>query len=302
MKLLKASNGVKKHQKASATLALLAAAVSSPLTYAVDVSQYGNTVIDFSTQYGSTVNGYSSLDALGAPNVLAYGDNRNAWTPKTANGTLEYNGLAYATPVHAYEATIRETWGAGSVYKVELRDTGGVWHTIWQGTDPYKPGAIANFNIKWPITTYKVNGVRVHTNTDKTTEWEEIDAVQLLGVTTNTTPAVSLIADDTVGSETLSSTGLFVISRVLAPNTAPLTVQYNITGTALNGTDYNPAAPLTGSVTIPAGANKVGIFIRPVDDTLKEIKETVTLTLQNSANYQVMSKYSAGTVTINSND
>ncbi len=268
--------------------------------YAVGTDQYATSVISFSSQWSTT--GWSAAQALGAPNVLAYGDNSNAWLASVAGGTLEFIGLGYTTPVYAYGATIRETSGAGMVYKVDVRDTGGVWHTVWQGKDPNPEGKIADFFVTWPVTTYRVNGVRVHTNTDATTTWEEIDSVQLSGVTSNTSPAVSLVAADTVGSEALASTGLFVISRSLTPITAPLTIQYNITGNALNGSDYNSTAPLTGSVVIPAGAKSVGIFIKPVNDTKKEAPETVTLKLVTSANYQVMTKYSTGTVTINSDE
>lgn len=269
-------------------------------SYAVGTDQYATSVINFSSQWSTT--SWSAAQALGAPNVPAYGDNSNAWLASVIGGTLEFIALGYTSPVYAYGATIRETLGAGMVYKVEVRDTGGTWHIVWQGKDPNPEGKIAEFFVTWPITTYKVNGVRVHTNTDATTTWEEIDSVQLSGVTSNTTPAVSLVAADTVGSEALSSTGLFVISRGLTPITAPLTVQYNITGNAINGSDYNSAAPLTGSVVIPAGANSVGIFIKPVNDTKKEARETVTLNLVNSANYQIMTKYSSGTVTINSDE
>ncbi|MBK8814734.1 MAG: hypothetical protein IPN42_04140 [Methylococcaceae bacterium] len=279
---------------------ILATAAYGSTCYGVGSDQYANSVINFSSQWSTS--SWSAQQAVGVPNVTIYGDNSNAWLASVRDGTLEYISLGFAAPVYAYGATIRETSGSGMVYKVEARDIGGIWHTVWQGKDPSKEGAIANFFVKWPITTYKVNGIKVHTNTSATTTWEEIDSVQLSGVTTNTTPAVSLVAADTVGSETLSSTGLFIVSRSLTANTAPLTVQYNITGTAINGTDYNSATALTGQVTIPAGVNKVGLFIKPVDDVLKENNESVTLTLVPNANYQVMTKFATGTVIINSDE
>ena len=285
--------------KKTAFLVLATAAYGSTC-YGVGSDQYANSVIDFSSQWSTTT--WSAQQAVGAPNVTSYGDNSNAWLASVRDGTLEFIGLGYAAPVYAYGATIRETSGSGMVYKVEARDIGGVWHIVWQGKDPNKEGAIANFFVKWPITTYKVDGIKVHTNTDATTTWEEIDSVQLSGVTSNTIPAVSLVAADTVGSEVLASTGLFIVSRSLTANTAPLTVQYNITGTAINGTDFNSGAALTGLVTIPAGVNKVGLFIKPVDDVLKENPESVTLTLVPNAKYQIMTKFTTGTVTINSDE
>jgi hypothetical protein len=279
---------------------LILAAVYSSAGYSVGTDQYASSVIDFSTQWSAP--SYSAAQATGAPNVTTYGDSANAWTPLNRDGTLEFVGLGYTTPVYAYGATIRESSGAGFVYKVEARGTDGLWRTVWQGADPNLVGKISDFFVRWPTTSYKVNGLRVHTNTNKTTTWEEIDSVQLSGLTVNTIPAVSLEAVDTVGSETLASTGLFVITRSLASNATPLTVQYNIAGNAVNGTDYNAAAPLTGSITIPAGVNKVGIFIKPVDDKIKENRESVTLSLVANANYQIMTKFIAGTVAINSDE
>lgn len=281
-------------------LPMVLTAVFSSASHAVGSDQYASSVINFSSQWSTTT--WSAAQALGAPNVPAYGDNSNAWLASVKDGTSEFIALGYPTAVYSYGATIRETSGSGMVTKVEVRDTGGVWHTVWQGKDPNVEGKIADYFVTWPVTTYKANAVRVNTNTNATTTWEEIDSVQLSGVTSNTTPAVSLVAADTVGSEALSSTGLFVISRGLTPITAPLTVQYNITGNAVNGADYNDVTPLNNSVTIPAGVKSVGIFIKPVNDTVKEGRETVTLTLVNSANYQIMTKYSTGTVTINSDE
>lgn len=280
------------------TAVLAFAVLPFSVCYAVGVDQYANSVIDFSSQYSAT--SYAAFQATGAPNVTT--SDSLAWAPANSTGTIEFISLGYPTPVYSYGATIREIRTAGFVIKVQAKDTGGTWHTVWQGTDPSKQTPKTDFFVKWPITPYKVNGIRIDVDTNKTSNYELIDSVQLSGVTSNAIPVVRLDAVDTIGSEVLGSTGLFVISRGLTPNTSSLTVQYNITGNAINGSDYNNTAPLTGSVTIPAGANRIGIFIKPDDDAKKEARETVTLTLVNSANYQIMTKYSTGTVTINSDD
>ncbi|WP_255902152.1 Calx-beta domain-containing protein [Paradesertivirga mongoliensis] len=57
---------------------------------------------------------------------------------------------------------------------------------------------------------------------------------------------------------------------------AATTVNYLISGTALNGTDY---ATLATSVTIPAGANSAPIIATVSDDQLIEATETIVLTL-----------------------
>jgi hypothetical protein len=270
--------------------------------YAADSDQWASAVLGFSSQYSTT--SWSAAKALGVPDVTAYADNSNAWTSSSQTGTLEYIALSYPIAVYAYGATIRETWGNGFVYKVDVKDTGGVWHTVWQGTDSSLPGKPVNFFVGWNATNYLVDGVKVYVNTSlNTTTWEEIDAVQLHGLTTNTLPAISIKSPDNVASESFLSTGVFVISRDYFPDiTNPLTVSYLIQGDAANGVDYNSAAPLTGTVTIPAGKKSVGLTIKPVDDKVVEKTEKVTLTLQANADYQILSKFKTATLTINSDE
>ena len=71
-----------------------------------------------------------------------------------------------------------------------------------------------------------------------------------------------------------------------------------LSGTATNGTDFDS---LSGSVTIPAGAASATIVVRPVDDTIVDANETVTVTLSANAEYQ-FGTTTADTVTITDND
>ena len=53
---------------------------------------------------------------------------------------------------------------------------------------------------------------------------------------------------------------------------------------SINGVDY---VTLSGTVTIPAGATFVDVVVTPIDDTLVETYEYVTLTLSAGSGYQV---------------
>jgi len=72
---------------------------------------------------------------------------------------------------------------------------------------------------------------------------------------------------------------LFTVNRHGSP-AADLVVDYSISGTASNGTDY---ATLPGTVTISAGASSAFIMIVPVDNGVAPAK-TVVLTLTPSTN------------------
>jgi len=74
----------------------------------------------------------------------------------------------------------------------------------------------------------------------------------------------------------------FIVTREGATN-APLTVAFAISGTAARGSDFvltTPGgAPLTNTVTIPAGTNAVAIVITPIDDPTEEVLEDVIIDL-----------------------
>jgi len=95
-------------------------------------------------------------------------------------------------------------------------------------------------------------------------------------------PNVSIRVTDSTASEPGTDTGTFSVYRSSFTN-QPLTVYFEISGTASNGVDY-VALPIvtgnTGSVTIPAGATNATVKITPIDDTILELTETVTLTLR----------------------
>src|ERR1017187_7778747 len=76
-----------------------------------------------------------------------------------------------------------------------------------------------------------------------------------------TVPVVSAAA--TVATTALKTTppGVFTLTRS-GPTTAPLTVQYALSGTATNGVAYNT---LPGSVVLPAGTNSAQVLVTPKD-------------------------------------
>jgi hypothetical protein len=94
-------------------------------------------------------------------------------------------------------------------------------------------------------------------------------------------PGVSAVATDAVGSETGPDTMTFTLTRDGDPS-SDLTVSYTLTGSAVNGTDYQTDAL---SATIPAGFSSVDVVITPIDDAEAEPVESVTLTVVASALY-----------------
>jgi predicted extracellular nuclease len=124
-----------------------------------------------------------------------------------------------------------------------------------------------------------------------------IDDFSISTSTIPTTPIVTIVATDASAAEAGADTGNFRITRT-GDITSALTVNYSVAGTATN-VDYTPN--LTGVATIAANQSFVDITITPVDDLLAEGNETVTLTLTNTADYDLGATPTA-TVTIADND
>ena len=58
-----------------------------------------------------------------------------------------------------------------------------------------------------------------------------------------------------------------------------VTINYMTSGTATSGADYTA---LSNSITIPAGDTKATLTVTPIDDTIIEVTETVTVELQSA--------------------
>jgi Ca2+-binding RTX toxin-like protein len=107
---------------------------------------------------------------------------------------------------------------------------------------------------------------------------------------------VTITAIDAAASEGGSDTARFSVNR--SGTSGSLLVGYQISGTAVNGSDY---VALSGSVTIPSGSASATIDVVPIQDAIAEGPESVVLTLQPGSNYSVGSPGSA-TATIADDD
>jgi hypothetical protein len=112
-------------------------------------------------------------------------------------------------------------------------------------------------------------------------------------------PVVNVTATDATASEPGTDTATFTITRMANAGIGePLVVAYTVGGTATSGTDY---APLSGTVTIAAGATSATVTVSPIDDNVGEPSETVVLTLAGRKEYALGTSVSA-TATIIDND
>jgi Calx-beta domain/Domain of unknown function (DUF4114)/RTX calcium-binding nonapeptide repeat (4 copies) len=110
-------------------------------------------------------------------------------------------------------------------------------------------------------------------------------------------PVISLAISDADAAEP-ANPGQFILTRT-GITTSELAVNYALTGTAINGTDYQT---LTNTVTFKAGSNTATVDINSLDDNIYEGNETVTLTLADNAAAYKLAEIKSGTVTIVENE
>jgi len=106
------------------------------------------------------------------------------------------------------------------------------------------------------------------------------------------TTLVSVTATDGFASENPVDTGTFTLTRSgsAASLTAPLTVNYTVSGTALSPADYTA---LSGTAMFLANQATVTVTVTPVADGAVEGAESVILTVTDSASYDLGAPASA---------
>jgi hypothetical protein len=130
---------------------------------------------------GTTASSYTN-DSAFVPMQATGPPDGKAWASSSKDGTSEWLELTYDQPVTPKAINIWEGRGAGFITKVEAFDSGkNAWVTLWQGADPTR-GAPKVFSPPLTKTSLQVNRIRLSVDT-KVPDWNEIDAVALIGPT-----------------------------------------------------------------------------------------------------------------------
>lgn len=168
------------------TTTLVATAGSARATLGVQVVPRGflmqwASAATASSEYES--DRWSASQAIGPPNVSSCDDEASAWA--SAGPGLDWLELQYQTPVRPQEIRIYEVWAPGSIVKVEVKDATGTYHTVYTASPKGGNGCLRTLTI--PITTFAEPVAAVRLTLDQRTlnDWNEIDAVQLIGIRIN---------------------------------------------------------------------------------------------------------------------
>jgi hypothetical protein len=123
---------------------------------------------------------WSVTRATGAPAINACADDSRAWASARGNA-VEWLRLRYAQPVYATEVRIYQTLGRGAIFRVSLVNEAGAAQRVWEGedTDSTCPGVLS---VVVPQTAERIVGVHIDLDESRTGFWNQIDAVELVGV------------------------------------------------------------------------------------------------------------------------
>lgn len=121
---------------------------------------------------------WSAMQASDLPEAPECSSVETNWAPLDGGPEPEWLELTYSTPVRPVGVTVLEAGiEQGFVSRIDLRDTGGVLHTVWESSDTTTCGG--ELAPRWTAPSYMADGIVVHTALDG---WEEIDAVELLAL------------------------------------------------------------------------------------------------------------------------
>jgi T1SS-143 domain-containing protein len=246
-------------------------------------------------------------------------------TTAAATGTITNDDTAPVVSIAVTPSTIAEDAAAGNVmtYTVSLSNPSSVDTVVTytltgsatEGTD-YATAATrtvtilagqtsATFTVDPTSDTVFESNESVIATVTTATGGATVSATNNVAtgtITDNDQPTVAVSVSPASVAED-GATNLVYTFTLSNPSAFATTVNYTLSGSATNGTDYTGSA-LTGTVTIPAGSTTATITIDPTADTTFEGNETVTATINSATSNAVAltATTAAATGTITNDD
>lgn len=133
-----------------------------------------------SSEYSSP--DWAAFQAAGAPDTEGCGDYATAWASYESD-TVEWLELFYDLPVIPTEINIYQTHTPDQISRVELLDENGVYHEVYTAV-PVMTDCPYILSIPVEGADYQAVGVKItNDQTVISVPWNEIDAVELVGLT-----------------------------------------------------------------------------------------------------------------------
>ncbi|MFD2784263.1 OmpA family protein [Hymenobacter rubripertinctus] len=140
-------------------------------------------VVDVSSQKTDGKEPFSPEKVLGEPNAIPLGQASNeAWIPKKS-GNSEFIEIRFVKSVIARQVTVVENFNPGSITTIELVDTRGNKHPVYENNTPGPiPEQFRTLQVTFAAGTYRTIGVVVTMNTKAVNGVNQIDAIGVADV------------------------------------------------------------------------------------------------------------------------
>ncbi len=123
---------------------------------------------------------WSPMQMVGPPDADPLHDDRHAWASAQQDMGVQWIELHYANPDRASAVRVHEVNAPGALAELRACDESGSWHVLWTGASPASHSG--PFEIAFATTSYRIRALRVALDTDRVAGWNEIDAVELVGL------------------------------------------------------------------------------------------------------------------------
>ncbi len=142
-------------------------------------NHWASGVVGFSSEYSP--GGWSASMALGPPDLFPiYGDISSAWASATPDDQPEFLDLSFAAPMAIDFVRVVETNAPGALKTVSVKNPNtGLFDVVWSGTAAPAPAEARVLTVRFPMTAYPVNEVRLDLDSPAVPDWNEIDAVAI---------------------------------------------------------------------------------------------------------------------------
>ncbi|MBI3271212.1 MAG: zinc ribbon domain-containing protein [Planctomycetes bacterium] len=160
-------------------IALPAAAVVPAAAQPQALRQWAARALGASSQYGTRL--WTADMLVGPPDCQVEGKDGRVWCPGAADGGAEWAIVEYAVPVAPTQVRVHESLNPGCVARLEGQTTTGQWVRLWEGQDPATPENKI-LDIAFKGSRPPIARLRLILDTARVPGWNEIDAVELIGV------------------------------------------------------------------------------------------------------------------------
>lgn len=188
------------------------------------------------------------------------------------------NGTFPGAPGFANPGTLAFKWHDVSLKKLGNTITYSINGLLIATVDVNDAGALGGTNILF--NHYDINATSSTDPNDSNLIFTLIDNVRI----TNYANVITVFSTNspTTAESTSPTPGVFTVVRSSTDASQPVTVNYSLTGSAVNGVDYTN---LSGAVTFAAGATATNIYVMPINDSEPEVTESVVLDILSSGAY-----------------